>query len=122
MTSFSGNPGGRDGFYFDDLILEYRTENGVATHEIPNSWNIQSTPNPASEQTLLAWENTLQLNTAMQLEVLSASGKPFQLIPVLNPNSNSFKLETISWPAGVYFYRLKNGLGNSEWRRLLVVH
>ena len=69
MIAYSGNINGRDGFYFDDILLEYKTPGGVFTLDIPDDWNLQSRPNPANGQTLVLWETAgLDLRNA-QLEI-----------------------------------------------------
>jgi hypothetical protein len=122
MTSFSGNPTGRDGFYFDDLLLEYRTDSGVFTLDIPDEWKLQSRPNPAADQTLVVWEQPLNASTDLQLEVFGTSGKLFKQIPLQEPSVQSLKLDTTRWPAGLYFYRISDGMGHSAWKKLTVVH
>lgn len=122
MTSYSGNATGRDGFYFDDLLLEYRTESGVFTLDVPDAWKLQSRPNPAADHTLLVWENPPSSTQNLQLEVCSAAGKLFKQIPLANSNANTLNVETRDWPAGLYFYRLSDGIGNSVWKKLAVVH
>jgi hypothetical protein len=122
MTSFSGNPIGRDGFYFDDLLLEYQTESGVYTLDIPDAWNLQSRPNPAADQTLVVWEQPLNASTDLQLEVFGTSGKLFKQIPLQDPGVHSLKLDTTRWPAGLYFYRISDGTGHSGWKKLTVAH
>lgn len=122
MTAFSGNPAGRDGFYFDDLILEYRTASGVFTLNIPDDWKLQSQPNPAIDQTWVIWEQRFSAPGPLQLEICSAAGEPFRQISIASGSSNTYHIETANWPAGLYLYRLKNENGNSSWKKLVVLH
>ena len=122
MSSFSGNPNARDGFYFDDLLLEYKTGSGVFTIEIPNNWKLESRPNPADGQTSLVWENPAVVSLNLQLEICTAEGKLFKQIPLGSGSLNSAKVETGTWPAGLYFYRLSNEGISSEWKKLTVAH
>ena len=122
MTAFSGNPNGRDGFYFDDLVLEYKTASGVFTLDIPEDWKLQSRPNPAADQTLLLWEKSNLTPQNIRLEICSSEGRVFKQIALEDVRSNSMKVETASWPAGLYFYRLCTTGGNSLWKKLTVVH
>ncbi len=122
MTSFSGNPNGRDGFYFDDLLLEYKTDSGVFTIDIPDTWKLQSRPNPANDHTLIVWDKPVVAEQKLQMEICTAEGKFFKQIPLTNGNSNALKLETGNWPAGLYFYRVSGPEGNSEWKKLAVTH
>ncbi len=101
MTSFSGNPNGRDGFYFDDLLLEYKTDSGVFTMEIPDNWKLQSRPNPASDHTLIVWDKPSVAGQKLQLEICTAEGKVFKQISLTDGSTNSLKLETEGWPAGL---------------------
>lgn len=121
MTSFSGNFEGHDGFYFDDLILEYQTDGGVFTHDIPDAWRVQSRPNPAAEQVNLVWEIPAS-SQFLQLEICAAAGNLFRKIQLPSGHSNACTIETSDWPAGTYFYRMTNQAGNSGWKKLAVVH
>ncbi|MFN0175253.1 MAG: M14 family zinc carboxypeptidase [Saprospiraceae bacterium] len=120
MTSFSGNPFGRDGFYFDDLLLEYKTDSGVFTIDIPDNWKLQSRPNPASDHTLIVWDKPAVAGQKLQLEICTADGKSFRQISLTEGGTNAFKLETGAWPTGLYFYRLSNEIGHSEWKKMMV--
>ncbi|MDO8367881.1 MAG: T9SS type A sorting domain-containing protein, partial [Saprospiraceae bacterium] len=122
LTSFSGNPDSRDGFYFDDLVIEYKTDSGVFTLDIPDAWNLQSRPNPAADHTLIVWDSPALVGQKSQMDICTAEGQIFRQISLSDRNSNTLKLETGSWPAGLYFYRLTNAAGNSLWRKLVVTH
>ncbi len=117
MISFSGNPDGRDGFYFDDLVLEYRTESGVHTIELHPECQVSAQPNPASGQTRLHWSG--EQGVGHQLDIVDASGKILQQI-ALPEDSGAYTLQTAGWPAGVYWYRLYSDRGVSAWKKLVV--
>lgn len=117
MVSFSGNPNGRDGFYFDDLVLEYRTPSGVHTIDLHPEWQVSAQPNPASGQTRLRWSGEEGL--VQQLDILDTSGKIMQQI-ALPEGTGEYTLRTNGWPAGVYWYRLCSDQGVSAWKKLVV--
>lgn len=122
MNSFSGNASQRDGFYFDDLVLEYNTEAGVFTVNVPDAWILQSRPNPASDQTLILWENQADYSNPLYLEVCSSEGKFLRQIPITDNSARALKVETSGWASGMYLYRLVTDHGNSGWKKLAVVH
>lgn len=122
MTAYSGNPNGRDGFYFDDLLLEYKTASGVFTLNIPDAWKLESRPNPAHDLTWVRWEKPIAGQQNLHLEICSPDGKIFKKMLLEGNPSNAVQLETGNWPAGLYFYRLSHLTGNSEWKKLVVAH
>ncbi len=122
MSSYSDNPNARDGFYFDDLLLEYKTESGVFTVDLSDNWKLQSRPNPADGHTLMVWENPASVPPHLQLEICTAEGKVFQQISLPDGGANTFKVETGNWPTGLYFYRLAGETASTAWKKLVVTH
>ncbi|MCC6414093.1 MAG: immune inhibitor A [Saprospiraceae bacterium] len=116
LTAYSGNFNGRDGFYFDDLIIEYQTQGGVYTIDLPEAWEVQCRPNPADETVLLTWV----IAADAQLEVVASNGK--LLYTESADQATSHRIETANWPDGMYFYRMTSAQGSSVWKKLTVVH
>lgn len=107
----SDNGDERDGFYFDDLRLEYVDPTLLKTVSIPlHDFRLQqNTPNPAAGYTHIRWENPGQLEGEAVLQVYNAIGEKV-VSRSLNLNTqNELRLDTRTWPAGTYTYFLQTG-------------
>lgn len=113
----------RDGFYFDDLFVEYKLDDGVFTKNIASAdfWISQNQPNPANGRTVVTWSSNTEFSANPILEVRAADGRVVTIRPVNNPGNRSVEIETTSWPAGLYLYRLADGAKTSVWKKMAVL-
>ncbi len=113
-----------DGFYFDDLVVEY-DDVSVGTSEATRlPWvAIQSTPNPADAYALLRWEGLPEASDRLaSLLVLDALGRLMGEWPVDLRAPGQIRLSTAHWPPGTYYYRLRSTVAASPLGRLMVLH
>lgn len=120
---FAGGLGAYDGFYFDDLRIEY-VDPVVGLVALPlESFALQQNrPNPANEETLIRWEQNLPAVDAV-LEVNDALGKRVVTRTVNLKTEQAIRLDTRAWAPGVYTYRLRltDGSGTAA-KKMIVVH
>ncbi len=84
-------------------------------------WVSQNQPNPANGRTVVAWNSDAGFSGGLLVEIQAADGQVFTTVPVNNPGSRSVEIETASWPAGLYLYRLTDGAKTSVWKKMAVV-
>ncbi len=119
----SDNADERDGFYFDDLRVEFVDPTLLNTVSIPmQDFQIrQNEPNPANQYTLVRWENTKKLSGMATLVVFNNLGVKIAERSVNISNQNEVRLETKQWPAGLYTYLLQTSEGQSQPMKMTVV-
>lgn len=119
----SDNGEERDGFYFDDLRVEYTDPTLLKTVSIPlQGFRLkQSEPNPASETTLIHWENAQEIQGSASLFIFNQIGIQVAEIPVHLPEQQEVRLDTRNWPAGLYQYVLRSSEGQSAPMKMTVV-
>jgi hypothetical protein len=107
----SDNGDERDGFYFDDLRIEYVDPTLLKTVSIPlRDFRLQqNTPNPTAGSTLIRWDNPGQLDGPAVLQVYNVLGEKVASRPLDLNAQNEIRLDTRNWPAGVYTYFLQTG-------------
>ncbi|MCC6463043.1 MAG: immune inhibitor A [Saprospiraceae bacterium] len=98
-----------DGFYFDDLSIEYTSQDYVGTLPIGNDQFTlrQNQPNPAGSSTTIAWNNPDQLGGLAELQVFNALGERVLLKTIDLERQSEAVLDTKTWQPGAYFYRLQ---------------
>ncbi len=95
------NAEANDGFYIDDL--EIFTDLSTKVLDGEHDWISQVYPQPAHDYLYVPLkENTIPLE--VQIELISASGKPQAIKPLFE--NNQFKIETSSLLPGFYFLNL----------------
>ena len=113
----------RDGFYFDDLSVQYTDPTLLQTVSILlQDFRLrQNEPNPAAESTLIRWENTKQLSGNATLLVYNHLGVKITDCIVNLQAQNEVRLNTRNWPAGLYSYMLQTSEGQSQAMKMTVI-
>ncbi|MCS7036879.1 MAG: M14 family zinc carboxypeptidase [Saprospiraceae bacterium] len=112
-----------DGFYFDDLVVEYDDLSVSAPEPSLSSITLQGAPNPADEYAFIRWEGGFAVPDRLaRLVVFDALGRPMGEWPVELSAPGQVCLPTAQWPQGTYFYRIQGASGVSPLQRLMVLH
>lgn len=115
----------RDGFYFDDLRVEYIDPTLLNTVSVPlRDFRLaQNEPNPASNFSIIRWESSKK-GKGSEAKLLVFNGLGIQVTEktVNLSTQTSAKLDTQNWPAGLYTYILQSSDGQSEPMKMTVVH
>lgn len=119
----SDNGDERDGFYFDDLRVEFIDPTLLNTVSLSlQDFRVrQNEPNPASQYTLVRWENTKKLSGAASLVVFNNLGVKIAERTVNISSQNEVRLDTQLWPAGLYTYLLQTSEGQSQPMKMTIV-
>jgi hypothetical protein len=119
----SDNGDERDGFYFDDLVVEYTDPTLLRTVSIPlqdfRLW--QNEPNPATDFSVVRWENPARLSGDAALVVFNCLGKKVAESAVNLSFQSELRLDTQAWQAGIYTYFLQTPEGQSQPMKMAVV-
>ena len=112
----SDNGDERDGFYFDDLRVEYTDPTLLSTLSIPlQDFRLrQNEPNPAAAFTTIRWENTKQFIGDANLMIFNCLGVKAAQYAVNLSAQTEISIDTHSWPAGLYTYILQTSEGQSQ--------
>lgn len=106
-----------DGFYLDDLMLEYFDPQVNAVVEKPLSgFRMTSRPNPASDHAFISWP--LASGTA-ELAVSDALGRLVETRQVALSNGG-YDLPVAGWKSGVYVCRLRAAEGETGFVKILI--
>ncbi len=119
----SDNGDERDGFYFDDLRVEYTDPTLLNLVSIPLSdFQLrQNEPNPSAGSTIIRWENTKQLAGDATLLVYNHLGLKVAERTISLPIQTEVRLDTRAWPAGLYSYLLQTSHGQSQPMKMAVM-
>lgn len=112
-----------DGFYFDDLRIEYTAKDfvGVVSLDgLPFSL-LQNQPNPARDYTLITWEKTDLPAPVARLLVFNMLGELVAEHPVDLTQQSEFRLDTRTLAPGSYWYCLQTENRQSRPRKMSVV-
>ncbi|MBC7778322.1 MAG: immune inhibitor A, partial [Phycisphaerae bacterium] len=120
----SDNGDDRDGFYFDDLRIEYTDPTLLSTVSIPlRDFRLgQNEPNPAAQSTVIRWENAKQLRGYATLLVYNPLGVKIAERPLNLTTQDEAQFDTRRWPAGLYTYLLQTSEGQSQPMKMTVIH
>lgn len=88
-------------------ILEVTPSVATSVSSLSNNWELAVYPNPANESFQFTISG-LQVNTKLQLQMFDGLGKK---VAEQTFESQNCKLETANFAHGVYFYQIKNSLG-----------
>ncbi|MBK8557718.1 MAG: immune inhibitor A [Lewinellaceae bacterium] len=96
-----------DGFYFDDLAVEY-TEGGVlnTASATGNPLRLRGAPNPASNSIRLFWNPTASAGAEGRVVVSDVLGRTIANQPV-DPQNGTILLDTQHFSQGLYWFRLE---------------
>jgi hypothetical protein len=99
-------------YRFATCVVVFQT--GV--NELSTAANMDVYPNPATAKTTVTFDNAN--GTSHSLEVLNVTG---QVVRTYAPQSGTqFDIERGAMPAGMYFARLKNAIGESRTMRFIM--
>ena len=118
----SDNNENRDGFYFDDLRVEYTDPTLLNTITIPiTDFRLkQNEPNPSNEFTVIRWENAKQLSGDAAIVVYNALGQKVLEQAIQLPAQTEIRIQTKTWAAGLYTYQLQTSNGQSQPMKMSV--
>jgi len=112
-----------DGFYFDDLRVEYVDPTLVKTVSIPvSNFDLkQNEPNPASTVTTIAWENAESLSGPANLLIFNALGEQVLSRPIDLAAQKQITLDIRALPPGTYTYTLRSERWQTAVHSMVVV-
>ena len=113
----------RDGFFFDDVRIEYADSvSSAPVVYTPDAFRLrQNQPNPASATTLIQWENEKSVSGEAGLLVFNALGeKIFERVVDLK-TENQALIDTRSWSPGIYTYLLRTSEGQTSPVKMTVI-
>jgi hypothetical protein len=112
-----------DGFYFDDIRIEYldSTSSAKIVYPLDDFRLRQNQPNPASGETLIGWENKNGLMGEGNLLVFNALGEKMLERRVNLVAENQARLDTRAWPPGLYSYLLRTPEGQTQPMKMTVL-
>jgi hypothetical protein len=113
----------QDGFYFDDVRIDYNLPAEVSQTLEPDLFSLeQNEPNPAAGPTLIRWRGNMQvLGEKSSLVVFNALGERVLEQPVNPLLEKGITIETRSFAPGFYTYRLESGQTHTAWKKMSVV-
>lgn len=120
---FAGGEGQYDGFYFDDLRIEYFDPVTSSTVALPlDGYRLaQNHPNPAGDFTTVLIENTPEGFDDPVLMVTDLWGKVrHQQAVEAHPVAQSLRIDTRKWEPGVYIYYMEGADGRRTQVRKMV--
>jgi len=113
-----------DGFYFDDLRVEYQ-DSIVGTQVLLPVGDFrlrQNQPNPSNGLTTIRWENEKHITGSANLLVFNVLGGKVLEQSLALPTQKETQIDTRSWPNGIYTYFLRTNNGQSVPRKMTVIH
>lgn len=112
-----------DGFYFDDLKIEYTEKDVVGATLLGDSdFRLrQNQPNPVAEKTVVRWAHTGALNEEANLLIFNALGVLKNQIRLDLRQQNQIEIDTDAWPAGVYTYCIQSVWGQTPALKMMVM-
>nr|MBP6812945.1 immune inhibitor A [Saprospiraceae bacterium] len=119
----SDNAAERDGFYFDDLRIEYTDPTLLHTVSIPllDFRLRQNEPNPSNDFTVVRWENQTQISGNATLLIYNQLGVKVAERMLSLPAQTETRFDTRTWPAGLYTYLLQTSEGQSQPMKMAVL-
>jgi hypothetical protein len=110
-----------DGFYLDDVRIEYVDPLLLGTQSIPlTTFDLnQNQPNPSSGNTLVSWSKS-ELVGEGKLIIYNQLGEQVAQFPVNFDQKSQIQINTSAWPAGVYTYMAQTTQGQSKPKKMLV--
>jgi len=112
-----------DGFYFDDLRIEYTDPKVLTTVTVPlRDFSLQNTPNPASTGTTISWEKSANIGGEAQILVFNIFGQQVLAQPVDLDAQSQVLLDTHGWQPGSYTYCIRSAGWQTAMGKMVVVH
>jgi hypothetical protein len=110
-----------DGFYVDDMRIEYYLDGILHTQPLGKETFIlhQNAPNPVEGQTVISWNPNASAINEATLVVYNALGQVAHKT-LVDVNDLSCVLNTQHWPAGVYTYQLIGATWHSKTMKMMI--
>jgi hypothetical protein len=110
-----------DGFYVDDMRIEYYLDGILHTQPLGKETFIlhQNAPNPVEGQTVISWNPNASAINEATLVVYNALGQVAHKT-LVDVNDLSCVLNTQHWPAGVYTYQLIGATWHSKTMQMMI--
>ncbi len=110
IIRFSMNSDGAvdgDGFYFDDLEINYlRGEITSSTALSSEDFEfITLRPNPADQKVWVEFDKPIAQGVTAELNIYNSYGQLMHTQPIDGSVGNKLEINTSSWPNGIYFYQ-----------------
>ena len=99
-------------YIYDSCLI---SELNVNTNNVSTIQAVKFTPNPATDRTLISFENTA--NEAHNIIVTSMTG---QVVSTLTTTGNTAELSVADFAAGMYFVTFRNEAGEQGTEKLIV--
>ncbi len=107
-----------DGFYFDDLEIQLRTDGMTTTQQLfAEDFILYQRPNPVKDVAVIGWRNNN--NPSGYLNIYDATGRLVKDIALDAKFGNELEIDTDDWAAGVYYYKIIMAEGETEARKLV---
>ncbi|MBX2890589.1 MAG: immune inhibitor A [Saprospiraceae bacterium] len=113
-----------DGFYFDDVRIEYLSASSSTpiVQALLDFQVMQNQPNPTSGVTLIRWETREQnVSDEALLLAFNVLGEKMYERTVNLKHENHVRLDTRTWPPGLYTYLLRTADGQTQPFKMTVV-
>jgi hypothetical protein len=109
-----------DGYYFDDFtVTTVDIATGIIDNNTTNQISISNPiPNPATGTVRFNLRNADEIKVSQFAVYNTAGQKVYSQNIDNNPSQLSISID--GWKAGVYFYRIESGNGNTETNKLIV--
>jgi carboxypeptidase T len=111
-----------DGFYFDDLRIDYTTL--VGTNVVPLAHFVldQNKPNPARDATVINWSASEKTKIGQgNLLIYNALSQVVYEKTIDVSKDGKVNVDTKNWKQGTYFYQIQNGVGVSKMMKMVVM-
>jgi carboxypeptidase T len=91
-----------DGFYFDDVVIEYTLATGIHTIPVGQFGTATVTPNPAHDVAQISWSTNVADQKAIELTVYDVLGKSVKSIKLNGAENGSLNIDLSAMSAGMY--------------------
>jgi carboxypeptidase T len=111
-----------DGFYFDDLRIDYTSLVGTNVVPLQNFELSQNKPNPAIDVTIITWSASENTNFPDgNLLIYNALNQVVFEKKIDISKDGKVNVNTKNWQQGTYFYQIQNGEGVSKMMKMVVI-
>jgi hypothetical protein len=112
-----------DGFYVDDLMLEYKLAISGTQQVDLTAWSVwQNEPNPADDFTVIRWVDPSFGKEECSLLIYNSLGEKIRTVPLGHQPALQVRVDTQTLPSGLYFYQITTEKSYSSILKLMVQH